>query len=448
MKRLICLICLILTVAMLFCGCDRENGKTEENSDISVDNSETAEVLELIVDGEAKYGIVRPAYLEKGVRRYCSSLISSIKEATGVTMEIVTDDRELESDVVEILIGNTNRTESKQVSETLKNGEFTIKLMGDKIVVAAGDDITLADAIKKFEILCLESASKGKCSINKTLVTDGVFKDRRETFVDVSKELKANVTQLSKHSFSKFPSLSGGNYFLQWVQGGCTDGNYTYTCFVTDYNTKPCKGVIIKTDIKTGEIVKYSQEYELGHAGDATYNPHDNTIAVAPALNWTGVSPGDNVLCIFDAETLEMKEQVTLSSTAYGVAYDVETERYITASHQLTTLYFYDRNFNYIGSREMSSDILTHNFAAQGIHTDGTYIYVCEYFCDESNGGRKIYNNLLVLDIATGTCVARIELDIHVETEYIDFYNGKFYIGCMNGSWTGFNLFEVEIVPQ
>ena len=99
MKKITFIICLILSVAMLLSGCNYQT-KGEESSD----NTEISAALELIVNGEAKYGLVRAFSMSNDAIKAVGELYNEISKVTGVSMQIVTDDRVLDEGVKEILI--------------------------------------------------------------------------------------------------------------------------------------------------------------------------------------------------------------------------------------------------------------------------------------------------------------------------------------------------------
>lgn len=78
---------------------------------------------------------------------------SALYRATNVRVDFRTDqlsDNEIDREVTyEILIGATNREESKNASEGLKRGDYRIRTVGTKIVIGFGDEASLSGALNK-----------------------------------------------------------------------------------------------------------------------------------------------------------------------------------------------------------------------------------------------------------------------------------------------------------
>ena len=102
-------------------------------------------------------------------------------------------------------------------------------------------------------------------------------------FIDFNKKYK--VTSVMKNNFTVTPPpvyakgehLKTVQYAYQHTQGGCVAKGFLYTCMHCPF-VQPNKCIIIKQELSSGKIVGFSREYEFGHANDATYNPHNNTI--------------------------------------------------------------------------------------------------------------------------------------------------------------------------
>ncbi|MBQ3052489.1 MAG: hypothetical protein IJD55_02170 [Clostridia bacterium] len=105
----------------------------------------------------SKFRIVTPFNCAMVAYKPCKEMTDFYFAQTGVKMELV-NDLKAETDY-EILIGNTNRKES-QVD--LAGKDYTIRVVGKKLVINAKDDATLAIAVKVFYNDFVNSAKEDK----------------------------------------------------------------------------------------------------------------------------------------------------------------------------------------------------------------------------------------------------------------------------------------------
>lgn len=126
-------------VSVCFAGCE----KTPK------DNGE-----KLMVKGVGEYTIVRADNPTKTVQKAVSNINSLIYSLTGKDLAVESDwvDRgtEPDSEKKEILVGDTNRPESKEVIESLTDHTFAVKRVGNKIVIAGQNDYMVSCAVAYF----------------------------------------------------------------------------------------------------------------------------------------------------------------------------------------------------------------------------------------------------------------------------------------------------------
>ena len=434
MKKYLSIVCLILTLSMLLCACKNNTPDIAYSSDTQT--QAVSGVVELILDGEAKYGIVRASNMSNAAVDSCAELFSAIYKATSVRVPFITDDYTLDAGIKEILVGNTSREESKRAMDDLETSEYVIKIVDDALVIAAENDTALVDAVNAFIEQCLSNASQGKWTMDANLSIEGRGSEDGENgpYINVSGTLKATATKKNDPNIDAFYSLEGGRDYFTWVQGGCVINNYLYTFMITDKRVLGDeKCVIIKSDIETGEVISYSKEMALGHANDATYNPDENTIVVANCTD-------GSILHVLDADTLQLKKNVNISGGIFSITYDPIKKHYIGVGHEY--IYYYTSTFKY--SHKIAYTYTQGMSGIQGVLSDGKYLYMLEYY-QNPNDGFDIKNNLVVYELYTAKRVTTIDLGINREAENIGYYNGKFYVSCNNISWKGLDFFVVEI---
>ena len=169
--RITALILALIFCAMPLAGCFGDGEGDESTSEfIQTEGEETAPATDpadkFISDGNPIYTIVRPldpTVLESGLGK---KLRDTFLEYFGVKFELATDyDGNIDNTGrYEILIGNTNRSESqKAMEEIAQSGGYIVREEGNKIVIAGDSDHAISKALSEFEKIYLGS-------VNATLV--------------------------------------------------------------------------------------------------------------------------------------------------------------------------------------------------------------------------------------------------------------------------------------
>ncbi len=148
MRRIIAFVLAFITVIAVF-GC----GKNEEPKNTDSVTTENT----VIEDNSVKfsdYQIIYSARASKDVESAVTEFRKNIKEYAGISMEFDYDALAEESDSwKEILIGKTNRAETEEASEILKNAgadSYVIKNYGKKIVILGTSDNDLMFGLNAF----------------------------------------------------------------------------------------------------------------------------------------------------------------------------------------------------------------------------------------------------------------------------------------------------------
>ncbi len=246
--------------------------------------------------------------------------------------------------------------------------------------------------------------------------------------------------------FKVFPFIKSEYSRNTVMQGACTDGRYGY--FFQEYqggsgnysNSETHDTVIVKVDMATGELVKYSQPLKLGHSNDGCYNPHTGQLIVAYNGN-------DKKLVKFiDPETLEITGETRLPVNIFSIAYNEATRRYIVGLSGGRNFGILDESFNIVTAKistdysgtdhkdviydyKLGSDLLT-----QGIDCDSKYVY---FVLSGKKSGEKVWTDyLLAFDYEGNHVFTKVLPTLTLEIENI-FHIGKdIYITC-NGSLKG-----------
>jgi len=153
------LLALFLAIAaLLSCfvtGCDSTPVETTPETDPVTEPVETEApartAFDLISDGTPKVSVVRPdaSGTNDADVQAAMSIRSSLMAYSKDTVTISTDwtkDGKHDANAVEILVGMTNYDETLSVASDLRFGDYTIKVVGNKIVVLGHTDTAMAYA--------------------------------------------------------------------------------------------------------------------------------------------------------------------------------------------------------------------------------------------------------------------------------------------------------------
>ncbi|MBQ7319313.1 MAG: DUF4350 domain-containing protein [Clostridia bacterium] len=144
MFRTVVLLVLCLSLVMsAFVGC-----KTPEEDD------PPAKEMLTIIDGATDYKVIRSDLSTKDVTMAAVDLRKALIAATGVEIAIESDyverGKEIPADTLEILVGATNRAESEQVLATLGENEYSISVVGNRVVIVGSTDEATIAAVDAF----------------------------------------------------------------------------------------------------------------------------------------------------------------------------------------------------------------------------------------------------------------------------------------------------------
>lgn len=437
--RLLCLMLCLLILASCHKNEPVEETETSTETEQSKYVPSDSELL-LVADNIAYCGVVRPKSMGKDQMELCSNLMETVKSRTEVKIDLIPDTQNLSDGMVEILIGDTNRIESRKAKEKLGKYEYSISVVNGKIVVVGSDILMLENAINQL----IDMVDMNPEQINGGVWTIPINYDKKfdgsdfeyDAYIGRGFEWTSKyelVNGLSTHT----DIVSEGLKF-PWAQGGCTDGTYYY-CFMMTHNASEVQGnVILKYDIATQTLVKQSKKLSLDHGNDAAYNPHNNTLIVIGGGVWHYV---------LDADTFEIVKYVPAKYSSGMVSYDPNKHLYMIGDNY--RFCFYNDDFELVRELPYSGlfeefDKETGKYGTQGMTSDDKYIYVLENWVHKDNN-RMHRCNIVVYDINTGKLLDRIPLSMGREVEHIFIRDGSFYITCNNLDWNRAVCYKVDI---
>ena len=164
LKLLLCLLLAVIAIAVQ--GCTSTTTPGEDTGD-SVDTTPLLQDLHIVLDGATEYSIIIREEASDAVVEASRSLMNAIQSTTDVKLNWTDDDVDSakSAPAKEILIGLTNREESLEVLQNVRYGEFLIQPVGEKLVIAAWDEKSLAKACSQFVNYVKRNAQSGTFSI-------------------------------------------------------------------------------------------------------------------------------------------------------------------------------------------------------------------------------------------------------------------------------------------
>ena len=161
-----CLVALLmLTTTLSACKPDDPTPHPDQNK----------EALMLITQGMSDYAIIRSDSATSAVRQATADLTATLSKTTGCSLNPGTDwvnhGENVPADTPEILVGMTNRQESIDAHALLKEGEYTVRVMGERLVLIGYDDTCTVAAVHAFLKLLPTLVQDGN-----TLALDNHFK--------------------------------------------------------------------------------------------------------------------------------------------------------------------------------------------------------------------------------------------------------------------------------
>lgn len=190
MKKIWTLLLILAVLLVSFTACDRGTPKdtdpgvdssSNSNSDSSSstqapqdDGQGTADIHNIIKDGTVQYAVVRPDTAETTLINAAKSLYNAIRELstdkdsaefnTDMTVEYLKTGVH-DKDAKEILVGVTNYAETEEAMLGLGYGDYVIKTVGNKIIIAGWSDEATAKGVERFINYLTSAEDKSNLSL-------------------------------------------------------------------------------------------------------------------------------------------------------------------------------------------------------------------------------------------------------------------------------------------
>lgn len=237
-----------------------------------------------------------------------------------------------------------------------------------------------------------------------------------------------NVEQVWRATTPELMNIGQGNY---------TDGKYWYQAYAqrdTASGELLNKDIIVKYDLATGEVLKTSEQYQLNHANDITYNSKLGYLVVCHN------SPVPNGISYIDPDTLELVETFAIDNFIYCIDYNEKTNQYVVGLSGGQTFQILDAEFNPV-SDVFQPTKKTSKYVTQGCSSDEDFIYFALY-----------KENVVAVYDWDGTFITVIDagfMPTIAEPESLSVIDGEIYIGAMSSGHTDLRVYKLSgFVPK
>ncbi len=291
--RLIALLLSLIAILGLFAACTDDPAETTPEDQTTETPVTERTVFDLIVNGESTVKIIRPENLPSTNPQVEAAvkIRNKIESVTGINLDMAEDWKKptdsYDDSTVEILVGNTAYSQTAQAIEGLKYGDFTVKAVGNKIIVFGFTEDAISYAANQFVKIFSKYAEEGETGYNVSIPVE-------ELNITETHGGSSSLSALPYYEGSKFSStyksnldceeviLKGANeenygaYIKKLEESGFT--NYTSNdmngnLFTTLYNSEYTINVGLYKAYKECRIVlePYSETTLIGKEEDNKY---------------------------------------------------------------------------------------------------------------------------------------------------------------------------------
>lgn len=247
MKKFVCLLAFVLCFVMLFTACNNDTPSPSDTTtpdasqgsvtDPGSDGSDTSGSSEnpvptdndgvIVSDGKTEYNVIRADQMEQTLVNCASELRTNIANGYNVQLSIKSDwvkglgkDESIENNEREILVGHTNRKESRDVLATLKETQYVVKWVGYKLVIIGYDDYASATAVKAFMekyvtggdklVFPVDEVMTGTASVQKVYLTKNAdFRVMSYNLAGTTKEYSTRKAYIAESILYYLPDVIG-----------------------------------------------------------------------------------------------------------------------------------------------------------------------------------------------------------------------------------------------
>lgn len=184
------LLSLILVIIMLLTasctnpgsGDTTSSDDVSETPEVSVEETVDPDSVVILDENETDYTVIRPEGGKASEIQAASSIHMTFSKIFGENwdrninddwIKDLEDDATYTSDATEILVGYTNRVESREVHATLERDQYVVKFVNNKLVIIGYDEYSTAAAATDFLEKYVNNADGTALAIPKNILIEG-----------------------------------------------------------------------------------------------------------------------------------------------------------------------------------------------------------------------------------------------------------------------------------
>jgi hypothetical protein len=265
--RLIALLLSLIMILGIFAACEEEGAETtesEQTSDTTTSGGDVTEApgvgertaFDLIVDGEATVKIIRPEAIASDAPAVSAAvkIRNKLEDLTNVKISMGDDFKKAtesyDENSVEILVGSTKYPQTAEAIKDLKYGDFTVKAIGNKIVVFGYTEDAMIHAANQFAKIATEYFDKSAATVNLTIPVEAL---------DVS------GTYAGSENLSILPAIDGATFYSTYESNLACDELILDDVTVDSYNA-------YITKLENAGFTKYTSNDINGNLFTTLYN--------------------------------------------------------------------------------------------------------------------------------------------------------------------------------
>ena len=311
----------------------------------------------LIKSGRKYYRVIYPEGAGKELTDAVESLKNTVTVLTGQEL-VVRSDAEDAGDGREILIGRTDREDSKNAIGELKFLTFCVRVTDTNIVILGSNDRMTSLGVEWFIDNCIERNFNNIGEGYWRIASDTEYVSSEAPYLPENFITSEDMYVLEETGTVNVPCRAENGI----LRGSCTDGRYYYCAFEVNENGD-C--VIYKVDRESGEILQTGAEIPGLRAVDMTYDTSRSKIVAVDYSN------GRSGVSVIDPESLTRIAEYDAGENISAIAYLKESNSFLALNEDKTALLSLSPVFK-LKSREPFDAT-----GGCGFDTDSSFIYLC-----------------------------------------------------------------------
>lgn len=431
-RRSVKWVLLFLCLSLLTACAHEGSVATSADSSTTEQPVQTEASVTVAENGVSRFALIDSKDANDNISLLAEEFQAEWQRCTGASAELLKDSKDA-GQLAELLIGDTNRAESRALRDALTaaGGDRYGILVSDRNIAVLGTNtwLTYLGLCRVLNSLTTDDAGRVQLALqpNTTWVSDG----SDAGMPDIAESVAGGVPLVFRIA-EKVAEVPGQNGGYRTMQGGGSDGQYAYYGMI---NGDTDTAYLFKFEIATWTLVAQSELLQLYHSNDITYDAVNHRLVISTC---TG-KQNEKGICIVDPDTLELVENFEIESLNWAIEYLPDRNEYLTAHNGM--YYRTDADF-----RELQAFEWAHkDLVPQGICYDGRFIYDVRYNDADHNNG---LHYIAVQDLDGGDYGLIPLKKTSMEPENMFRLGSDFFVG-FNGNIFQFDpVYRVELLPE